>query len=242
MTITATPTTTSASHTPQSGTTRPAGVRTGRGRDRRVLVGHVPLDRVEAHPSNIRRNLGDLRDLVDSITCFGVIQPVVLEDVGHGRLRVRAGHRRVAAARLAGLSRIPAVIHPDVLDDDEWLVHAAHENTRRRDLDRTDTVATYQQMLTAGITRNAAAAALGRTTHTLTVWAANGTGRGTRPAGTRVPRTALARLVEDFRARPDATNLDLLTALDDLLTGTRTTAEVEDAATASTTDQSRRAA
>jgi len=216
-----------------------------RDRARRVLVGEVLLDQVEAHPSNIRRNLGDLRDLVDSIASYGVMHPVVLEDLGHGRLRVRAGHRRVAAARLAGLTRIPAVVHPDVLDDDEWLVHAAHENTRRRDLDRTDTLHTYQLMLTAGITREAAAAALGRSTHTLAVWAAwagNGKGQITRRTGARVPRAALTRLVEDFRTRPAATTLELLTALDGLLASTLTTTEAEIAGTAAVADQSRRAA
>lgn len=63
-------------------------------------VGRVRLDAIDFHQHNVREDLGDLRDLTASIRRFGIMQPVVLEQRGD-RLRIRAGHRRVAAARLA---------------------------------------------------------------------------------------------------------------------------------------------
>ncbi|MFB7798966.1 ParB N-terminal domain-containing protein [Isoptericola sp. NPDC056134] len=80
---------------------------------RGVVAGNVRLDLIQFHPHNVRVDLGDLRDLAASIKEFGVLAPVVLEQRGE-MLRVRNGHRRVAAARNAGLERIPAGIARDV--------------------------------------------------------------------------------------------------------------------------------
>lgn len=89
-------------------------------------VGLVRVDQVIVHPHNIRQNLGDLRTLAESIRRYGVMQPVVVEKHAE-MLRLRAGHRRVAAARLAGLKRVPAVIHENALDDDQWLIASVQE-------------------------------------------------------------------------------------------------------------------
>lgn len=121
-------------------------------------VGNVDLSVIDFHPHNVRHDLGDLRSLTESIRRFGVLQPVVLERRGR-RLRIRAGHRRVAAARLAGLSRIPAVVHGEVLERDEWLTAAVHENTRRRDLGGRDRARTVRAMREAGMTWGAIAEA-----------------------------------------------------------------------------------
>lgn len=102
-----------------------------------VVVGLVRLDRVRFHPHNVRRELGDLRQLAESIASIGLMQPIVVEEHGD-HFRLRAGHRRVAAARLAKLSRIPAVIHSEVLDDEAWLIHSIQENVMRRGLDHEE--------------------------------------------------------------------------------------------------------
>lgn len=109
----------------------------------KLRAGLVKIADVDFHPHNVRRDLGDLRSLTASIVRYGVMQPVVVEEYGE-RLRLRAGHRRVVAAGMAGLSRIPAVVHGVALDDDEWLIQAVEENVKRRDLtarERVDAVA-----------------------------------------------------------------------------------------------------
>lgn len=102
-----------------------------------IRVALVPLDRIQFHDHNVRRDLGDLRTLAGSIARYGVMQPIVVERRGD-MLRIRAGHRRVAAARLAGLTKAPAVVHPEPLEDDEWLAQAVQENVMRRGLDAAE--------------------------------------------------------------------------------------------------------
>lgn len=77
----------------------------------------IPVDRLRFHPRNIRADLGDLRELTASIAAEGVLQPLLVHRKG-SVLEVVDGHRRLAAARLANLRRVPAVI-VDELDDDE---------------------------------------------------------------------------------------------------------------------------
>ena len=73
-------------------------------------------------------------ELVDSVREVGVRLPVHLQDQGDGTYRIRSGHRRVSAARLAGLGGVPAIVWPpgaDAFDSalDTWL-----ENLHRKDL------------------------------------------------------------------------------------------------------------
>lgn len=96
----------------------------------KVTAGLVRIDQIRVHPSNIRRDLGDLRDLSDSILQFGVLQPVVLESYG-GQYRLRIGHRRVAAAQLVGLRAVPALIHSQALEEKAFLLQAVQENVVR---------------------------------------------------------------------------------------------------------------
>lgn len=113
-----------------------------------ISAGLVRLTDIDFHPFNVGRNLGDLRALADSIARRGLIQPIVVERRGE-RLRLRAGHRRVAAARMAGLARVPAIIHPAALDDAGWLTHMVEENTHRKALEaeeRRDIVAHLRQL------------------------------------------------------------------------------------------------
>jgi ParB/RepB/Spo0J family partition protein len=98
-----------------------------------IRVGLVRVDQIRFHPHNVRQDLGDLRPLSQSIAKYGVMQPVVVEKYGDC-LRLRAGHRRVAAAQLAGEFRIPAVIHNHALPDREWIEHSIQENAQRAEM------------------------------------------------------------------------------------------------------------
>lgn len=97
-----------------------------------VTVGLVKVDDVQFHHLN-RRDLGDLRALSASIARNGLIHPIVVEKRGV-KFRLRAGARRVQAARMAGLSKVPAIIHAEALEDRAWLVHMAEENSHRLNL------------------------------------------------------------------------------------------------------------
>ncbi len=74
---------------------------------------------------------GRLKELADSIRESGIVQPIVVRQVG-GRYQVIAGERRLRAARLLGLSTVPVVVRE--VPDGRLLELALIENLQREDL------------------------------------------------------------------------------------------------------------
>src|SRR5437016_7515753 len=72
----------------------------------------VALNEIAPNPYQPRQAFDEekLAELRDSIREHGVLQPVLLRRIGMDRYELIAGERRVRAARLAGLSRIPAIV------------------------------------------------------------------------------------------------------------------------------------
>jgi ParB family chromosome partitioning protein len=93
----------------------------------------IDLNHLCAHPRNVRRSLGDLRDLTRSVRERGIETPlVVLPADGAGTHHIVAGHRRRAAAEAAGLSAAPCIVRQ--YDDEAEIVLAMlAENTQRSD-------------------------------------------------------------------------------------------------------------
>ena len=102
-------------------------------------VQDVALDRIRVRPGQPRRYFdeGALAALSESVREQGVLQPVLLRPVD-GDYELVAGERRVRAARLAGLSTVPAVVR-EVAEQDVPLL-AALENLQRQDLNPLDEV------------------------------------------------------------------------------------------------------
>lgn len=168
---------------------------------RDLRVGLVKLTDIVFHPHNVRRDLGDLRSLTASIVRHGVMQPVVVEEYGD-HVRLRAGHRRVAAAQLAGLYRIPAVIHRAALEDDEWLVQAVEENVKRRDLNTRERLDAITAMRRFGCSWSGIADTFGVSTATVQRWMADKTTdpiHAQRQQRRNAERRATHRLVETHR-------------------------------------------
>lgn len=94
----------------------------------------VPVGAIDGHPRNVRTRMRDLDELADSIREVGVLQPLTVERQHNGRYLILAGHRRLAAAKKAGLSHVPCILRRDQLPD-EALVLMLVENTQRRNLD-----------------------------------------------------------------------------------------------------------
>lgn len=107
----------------------------------------VDLDRIRPNPFQPRQvfDPNGLQELRASIQNHGILQPVVLRSSGSGYELV-SGERRWRAARLAGLTAIPAVVRENVSDDD-MLELAMVENLQRRDLDPIERALGYQSML-----------------------------------------------------------------------------------------------
>jgi ParB/RepB/Spo0J family partition protein len=100
-----------------------------------VAVAMIPTSRLRMHPRNIRRTFTDLDELAASIRHEGVIEPLIahqrfMRGPGVQDLELIAGHRRLAAAEIAGLRRVPVVVVPRLTDDEAMLAMLA-ENTAR---------------------------------------------------------------------------------------------------------------
>jgi ParB family transcriptional regulator, chromosome partitioning protein len=99
---------------------------------------YVHISRLREHPHNIREDLGDLDELAASIQAQGILQPLVVQPhPTQARVyEVIAGHRRLAAARIAGLEEIPVVVRARAASGSAAPALEAMlvENCMRRDL------------------------------------------------------------------------------------------------------------
>ena len=85
-----------------------------------------------------------LSELADSIATHGVLQPILVRETGSGRFQIIAGERRWRAAKLAGLTEIPAV----VLDRDDLAAAeiALVENVQREDLNPIEEAGAFRSL------------------------------------------------------------------------------------------------
>ena len=106
----------------------------------------LPIDSITPNPNQPRKDFDDkaLQDLSASLRQSGVLQPVVVRRFGDGYQLV-VGERRWRAAKLAGITRIPAVIRE--ASDAESLELALVENLLREDLNPMEEAEAYQRLL-----------------------------------------------------------------------------------------------
>jgi ParB family chromosome partitioning protein len=91
----------------------------------------VAIDQIDPNPNQPRQVMGDLSELIASITEKGIIEPLVVRPRGD-RFQIVAGERRYQAAVQVGLQELPVVIRD--ADDTEMLELALIENLQRKDL------------------------------------------------------------------------------------------------------------
>jgi len=110
-------------------------------------VAMIPIDDIEANPFQPRTDFdrAELADLAMSIQHQGIIQPVTLRKLGNDRFQLIAGERRLKAARVAGLTEIPAYIR--VANDEQMLEMALVENLQREDLNPIEVGVSFQRLL-----------------------------------------------------------------------------------------------
>lgn len=116
------------------------------------------------HPKNVRRDVGNVVELANSITAQGIMQPlVVAPSLTEAGYTIIAGHRRFAAAELANLDVLPCVIREDLNTEPKQLEAMLVENTQRADLTITEEAEAYQSLLEFdGYTIKSVAKATGR--------------------------------------------------------------------------------
>jgi len=130
-------------------------------------IQELPVGLLDPNPDNPRRSVGDVTELADSIRSQGIKQNllVVPHDVTHGghvehRYRVVIGHRRLAAAKQAGLRTVPCKV--EALTHREELEIMLVENTQREQLTVLEEADAIQGLLQLGATVPQVADQLGR--------------------------------------------------------------------------------
>ncbi|MBQ6539689.1 MAG: ParB/RepB/Spo0J family partition protein [Oscillospiraceae bacterium] len=130
---------------------------------RRGHVFSLPLDAITAETGSPRNppEPGALYALADSIEKYGVLQPITVRRLENGYGLV-AGDRRLRAARMAGLTRIPCILVD--ADDTDSTVLALVENLHRRDLDFIQEAEALNRLISDhGLSREEAARRVGMT-------------------------------------------------------------------------------
>ncbi len=108
-----------------------------------------------------------LKELADSIKVQGVIQPILVRPVGGGRYEIIAGERRWRAARMAGLTAVPALVRE--VPDNAALAMALIENIQREDLNPLEEANGIQRLVAEfNITHDKAAEMVGRSRSAVT--------------------------------------------------------------------------
>ena len=130
-------------------------------RKERVLT--LRVEDIRPNPYQPRQTFDDegLRELASSIRRHGILQPLTVRPAGGGKWELVAGERRLRAAKLAGLERVPCIRRE--ADDRDAALLALVENLQRRDLhylEEAAAIASYIRQ--TGITQEEAAAQLGR--------------------------------------------------------------------------------
>ena len=128
----------------------------------------LPIHKVEPNPHQPRQDFDEeeLQTLSESIATHGVVQPLTVRQLPSGYYQIIAGERRWRAARLAGLTQVPAVIIE--ADDKKTMELALIENLQRQDLNPVEEALGYQVLMDEyGMTQEETAKRVGKSRPTV---------------------------------------------------------------------------
>jgi ParB family transcriptional regulator, chromosome partitioning protein len=122
----------------------------------------LPISAIARNPYQPRHTVeaGQLEELAASITEHGVLQPVLVSRSASGWTLI-AGERRLRAAEMAGLDRVPVVVRS--ANQREQLALALVENLQRADLNALEEATAFRRLIAEfGLTQEEVAARVGR--------------------------------------------------------------------------------
>lgn len=107
----------------------------------------LPLREIEPNRAQPRKQFdeGALAELADSISQHGILQPLLVRPLVSGGYQIVAGERRWRAARMAGLTEVPAVVRE--MSDQQVMQLALIENLQREDLTALEEAQGYQTLM-----------------------------------------------------------------------------------------------
>lgn len=128
----------------------------------------ISMDLIHPNPEQPRKHFSEaeLEDLRQSIAEYGVLQPIIVKKDKEREYFLIAGERRFRAAKLAGLTKIPALIK-DFSDRDAAVI-AVVENVQREDLSFIEEAWAYKKLLDEyGLTQGELASKIGKKQSTI---------------------------------------------------------------------------
>ncbi len=110
-------------------------------------INEISLDAIKPNPEQPRMTFDEdsLAELAASIRELGIVQPLSLRKTGPDSYQIIAGERRFRAARLAGLTTVPAYIR--TANDTELTEMALIENIQREDLNAIEIALTFKKLI-----------------------------------------------------------------------------------------------
>lgn len=114
------------------------------------MIQNISIEKLRPHPNNPRKDLGDLTELADSIKANGVFQNLTVVPNDDDTYTIIIGHRRTAAAKLAGLTELPCAIVE--MSEKDQLGTMLLENIQRSELTVYEQAQGFQMMIDLGET------------------------------------------------------------------------------------------
>ena len=116
------------------------------------MITYIPRSKLEPHPDNPRKALGDLSELTASIRKQGLLQnlTVVPSPDNPGKYRIVIGHRRFNASAAAGIQELPCIIDEKMTYPEQIAVMMS-ENIQRSDLTIAEKAGGVQMMMELGM-------------------------------------------------------------------------------------------
>lgn len=132
-------------------------------------ISEIAIDQISTNPYQPRTVFEEeaLQALSDSIKQLGLIQPITVRATDDGKYQIISGERRFRAAKMAGLTHIPAYIRK--ADDQGMLEMAIVENIQRENLDSIEVALSFQRLIEeCNLTQEAMAERVGKKRATVT--------------------------------------------------------------------------
>jgi len=113
------------------------------------MITNIEVTKLLRHPDNPRKNIGDVTELAESIKARGILQNLTVVPAENGMYTVIIGHRRLAAAKQAGLTEVPCAVVD--MDYKTQLSTMLLENMQRSDLTVYEQAQGMQMMFDLGV-------------------------------------------------------------------------------------------
>ena len=112
-------------------------------------ITNIPVEKLRPfpnHPFQVRDD-DSMKETVESIKTYGVLQPAIVRPSEDGNYEILSGHRRKRACELAGRKTIPAIVRE--LDDDAAIIFMVDSNLQRENILPSERAAAYKMKLEA---------------------------------------------------------------------------------------------